>query len=41
VKEFLLDFGVHQDFIRHVGDEPIQVDTLLKPILTEYIMDLS
>lgn len=40
MEELLLDFGVHQDFIRHAGDEGGQVDTLAEPLLTHHAVDL-
>lgn len=41
VKELLFDFGVHQDFIRHAGDESSQVDSLAEPFLAHNLVDFS
>lgn len=40
MEELLLDFGVHEDFIGHAGDERGQVDTFAEPLLTHYSVDL-
>lgn len=39
MEELLLDFGVHEDFIGHAGDEGGQVDTFAEPLLAHYSVD--
>lgn len=41
VEELLLDFGVHEYLVRHVGDEGGQVDSRGEPGLTHHTVDLS
>lgn len=41
MEEFLFDFGVHEDFIRHAGDEGSQVDSLAEPFLAHNLVDFG
>ena len=41
MEKFLFDFGVHQDFVAHVGHQSSYVDSFSEPTLAYQLVDLG